>query len=38
MPSWDVDGILGPADQPNALIDYVKCLLLLVEKCESLLD
>ncbi|KAI7877805.1 hypothetical protein K492DRAFT_238925 [Lichtheimia hyalospora FSU 10163] len=36
MPSWDVESILGPQDQPNALIDYVKCLLLLVEKCEPL--
>ncbi|CDH60737.1 hypothetical protein RO3G_04598 [Lichtheimia corymbifera JMRC:FSU:9682] len=38
LPSWDVDSILGPQDQPNALIDYVKCLLLLVEKCEPLFN
>ncbi|KAI8138549.1 hypothetical protein BJV82DRAFT_630303 [Fennellomyces sp. T-0311] len=36
LASWTVDDILGPKDQPQTLVEYVKCLLLLIEKCEPL--
>ncbi|KAI8376071.1 uncharacterized protein BYT42DRAFT_373527 [Radiomyces spectabilis] len=36
--SWTVEDILGGEDQTSALVEYVRCLLLLVEKSEALLS
>lgn len=36
---WKVEQVLGAPDQfgqPEALVSYVRCLLLLVEKCQPL--
>ena len=33
---WTVEDILGPENEPQKLIEYVKCLLVLTEKCEPL--
>ncbi|KAI9250904.1 hypothetical protein BDA99DRAFT_522191 [Phascolomyces articulosus] len=36
LASWTVDDILGPENDPQKLIEYIKCLLVLTEKCEPL--
>jgi hypothetical protein len=34
---WNVDDVLGSgASQSNALVEYIRCLLLFVERCEEL--
>ncbi|ORY94101.1 hypothetical protein BCR43DRAFT_495868 [Syncephalastrum racemosum] len=37
LASWTVEDILGPEENPTNLVDYIKCMLILTEKCEPLL-